>query len=104
MKCLLGLLIQIVPSHRTGAPGKTPAFTAVYPRRAFNMAAAGAGIKTVRAESIRRADCQTGLFHTRVTRARRRQTRRQFDPVAEQQGGAVNVPETELRMNHNPDR
>ena len=103
MKCLLVMLIQIVPSHRSGAPGKTPAFTAISPRRAFNMAAAGAGIKTVRAESIRRADCKTGFFHTRVARARRRHTGRQFDPVAEQQCGAVNMPETEFRVNHDPD-
>ena len=66
------------------------------------MTAAGAGIEPVGPERIRRTDRQTGFFPTGIARARRLDARRQFDSVAEQQGGSVNMPETEFRMKHDP--
>ena len=71
---------------------------------AGDMAGAPLHVIDTRLERVYRAGIEAGFFTTRIARIGALHRRRQIQPLGEQQGAAVAVPQAIFRMDKNADR
>ncbi len=102
-KKLLGIArISQAASDRAGASRHAAAFPASCSRWARHVIGAGFEIEPVGLERIDRTHSQAGLCGAAVTRAWNVIPGRNFDPLGEQERGAVDMPQAVFRVDHDP--